>query len=384
MIGYLVCLQLAVVLVQTSPLPQENIETLLEHAIEEQQQDLSQPIFEQAPRNGRARNFGNVANILAVAGAEPQKVDPSGGYSGRKRRQTFEDYDYEQTETANQEVQFEQAQAPRGGRDFGDIGSILAIAGAKPVEVDPSGSYSGRKRRQSVDDYDEYVYEQTEIADQEVEQAQASRGGRDFGDIGSILAIAGAKPQAVDLSGSYSGRKRRQTFEDYDYEQTESDNAEVIDQVVEQAARGGRDFGDIGSILAIAGAKPQVVDPSGGYSGRKRRQSIDDYDYEQTETVESDVATGAEAAELPRSGRNFGDIAHILAVAGAEPVEVDFSGSYTGRRKRSDTLPVDSLVKEVKLKAVKVNTHGKYGSLIHEAVDGATPSRTIFDEAIYG
>ena len=31
------------------------------------------------------------------------------------------------------------------------------------------------------------------------------------------------------------------------------DNAEVIDQVVEQAARGGRDFGDIGSILAIAG-----------------------------------------------------------------------------------------------------------------------------------
>ncbi len=74
----------------------------------------------------------------------------------------------------------------------------------------------------------------------------------------------------------------------------------------------------------------------------------------------------------------------INSDSGAEPVEVDFSGSYTGRRKRSDTLPVDSLVREVKLKAVKVNTHGKYGSLIHEAVDGATPSRTIFDEAIYG
>ena len=30
---------------------------------------------------------------------------------------------------ANEEEQFEEAQAPRGGRDFGDIGSILAIAG---------------------------------------------------------------------------------------------------------------------------------------------------------------------------------------------------------------------------------------------------------------
>jgi len=323
MIGYLLCVQLAVVLVQTGPLPQEDIEVLLEHAIEEQQQDLSQPIWEQAPRNGRARNFGNFANILAVAGAEPQEADSSvGSDSGRTRRQTFEEYDYEQTETANPEEQFEEAQAPRGGRDFGDIGSILAIAGAKPQEVDPSGGYSGRKRRQSLDDYD--------------------------------------------------------------YEQTESDNAEEVDQVVDQAPRGGRDFGDIGSILAIAGAKPQEVDPSGGYSGRKRRQSLDDYDYEQTEIVDSDEATGEEAAELPRSGRDFGNIAHILAVAGAEPVAVDLSVSYSGRRKRSDSLPVDSLVKEVKLKAVKVNTHGKYGSLIHETVDGATSSRTIFDEAIYG
>ena len=31
------------------------------------------------------------------------------------------------------------------------------------------------------------------------------------------------------------------------------DNAEEVDQVVDQAPRGGRDFGDIGSILAIAG-----------------------------------------------------------------------------------------------------------------------------------
>ena len=38
----------------------------------------------------------------------------------------------------------------------------IFVEGAKPVEVDPSGSYSGRKRRQSADDYDEYVYEQTE------------------------------------------------------------------------------------------------------------------------------------------------------------------------------------------------------------------------------
>ena len=32
-------------------------------------------------------------------GAVPQEVDPSGSYSGRKRRQTFDDYDYRQTES---------------------------------------------------------------------------------------------------------------------------------------------------------------------------------------------------------------------------------------------------------------------------------------------
>ncbi len=36
------------------------------------------------------------------------------------------------------------------------------------------------------------------------------------------------------------------------------------------------------------GASPQEVDPSGSYSGRKRRQSIDDYDYEQTEIGKDD------------------------------------------------------------------------------------------------
>ncbi len=39
------------------------------------------------------------AIFFVSLGAEPQKVDPSGSYSGRKRRQTFDEYDYEQTET---------------------------------------------------------------------------------------------------------------------------------------------------------------------------------------------------------------------------------------------------------------------------------------------
>ncbi len=34
----------------------------------------------------------------------------------------------------------------------------------------------------------------------------------------------------------------------------------------------------------FVGAVPQEVDPSGSYSGRKRRQAIDDYDYRQTES----------------------------------------------------------------------------------------------------
>lgn len=104
------------------------------------------------PKLSAARNFGDVAKILAIAGTKPVAVDPSGSYSGRRRRQTgsFRPQP-NQASRAEENAAIEQAgpadQSPRGARNFGDISKILAIAGTGPVAVDPSGSYSGRRRR---------------------------------------------------------------------------------------------------------------------------------------------------------------------------------------------------------------------------------------------
>ena len=58
----------------------------------------------------------------------------------------------------------------------------------------------------------------------------------------------------------------------------------------------------------------QVVDPSGGYSGRRRRSSVDDLEEEVVEVVDP---AAEDQAEPPR--RDFGDLARLLNIAGAKP-----------------------------------------------------------------
>ena len=58
----------------------------------------------------------------------------------------------------------------------------------------------------------------------------------------------------------------------------------------------------------------QIVDPSGGYSGRRRRSSIDDHEEEVVEVVDP---AAEDQAEPPR--RDFGDLARLLNIAGAKP-----------------------------------------------------------------
>ena len=57
----------------------------------------------------------------------------------------------------------------------------------------------------------------------------------------------------------------------------------------------------------------QVVDPSGGYSGRRRRSSVNDLEEEEVEVVDP----AADQAEPPR--RDFGDLTRLLNIAGAKP-----------------------------------------------------------------
>jgi len=283
-------------------------------------------------------------------------------------------------------------QQTRSGRDFGNIASILAIAGAKPQEVEFSGSY--RKKRQVTEEMFEqevensFLHQAEDLSNDPVVADQLSRSGRDFGDIASILAIAGAKPQEVDFSGSYSGRKKRQVTEEMFEQEVENSflhQAEDLSNdpvVADQLSRSGRDFGDIASILAIAGATPQEVDFSGSYSGRKKRQVTGNVFGNSQEAFDQDSRTDTTAQQETRSGRDFGNIASILAIAGAEPVEVDLNGSYTGRKKRqTGEEDSDSFLADVNLKSVKVKPHGKYGNLAQESIKGVMTSRAVFDQA---
>ena len=80
----------------------------------------------------------------------------------------------------------------------------------------------------------------------------------------STISYSGAKPQEVDFSGSYSGRKKRQVTEEMFEQEVENSflhQAEDLSNdpvVADQLSRSGRDFGDIASILAIAG---EVLEP---------------------------------------------------------------------------------------------------------------------------
>jgi len=234
-----------------------------------------------------------------------------------------------------------------------------------------------------------FVQQAEDLSNDPVEvQDQKPRSGRDFGNIASILAIAGATPKEVDLSGSYSGRKKRQVTEEMFEQEVENSflhQAEDLSNdpvVADQLSRSGRDFGDIASILAIAGASPQEVDFSGSYSGRKRRQVTGSVFDDSEEAFDQDSRSDAAAQQETRSGRDFGNIASILAIAGAKPVEVDLSGSYTGRKRRQTTEEGNnSLLADVNLNSVKVKPHGKYGNLAQETIKGVMTSRAVFEQA---
>ena len=169
--------------------------------------------------------------------------------------------------------------------------------------VELSGGYSGRKKRSPQEqDLEDHIAEEA-VEVKPVVEAHT----RNFGDVSRILALAGAKPQVVELSGGYSGRKKRSPQNENLEDQIAEETVEVGPVVEVQA----RNFGDVSKILALAGAKPQVVELSGGYSGRKKRSTQD-------ENLEDQIAEENENVEpvVEIQIRNFGDVSKILAIAG--------------------------------------------------------------------
>merc|ERR1712203_595699 len=81
---------------------------------------------------------------------------------------------------------------------------VLEVANAKPTPVEHTGSYSGRKRRSAQ--------QSQNTEDAETFSTAPTTPGRNAAFSAAILRVlevANAKPTPVELSGSYSGKKKR-------------------------------------------------------------------------------------------------------------------------------------------------------------------------------
>merc|ERR1711971_1550943 len=140
-----------------------------------------------------------------------------------------------------------------------------------------------------------------------------------------VLKIAGAEPTPMDPTGSYSGRRRRSAQQQ---EQVNTNDAETLASAL-TPGRNAALSAAILNVLKVAGASPTPVDPTGSYSGRRRRSA-----QQQEQTVNSnDAETFATPASASTPGRNAAlsaAILNVLKVAGASPTPVDPTGSYSG------------------------------------------------------
>merc|ERR1711971_1417513 len=150
------------------------------------------------------------------------------------------------------------------------------------------------------------------------------------------------RPEGLQASNEelpYSSRVKRQESsfravnegearEEAEHQETEKD-AETFATASETPGRNAALSAAILRVLKIAGAEPTPVDPTGPYSGRRRRSA-----QQQEQTVNSnDAETFATPASAVTPGRNAAlsaAILNVLKVAGASPTPVDPTGSYSG------------------------------------------------------
>merc|ERR1711894_144326 len=172
-------------------------------------------------------------------------------------------------------------------------------------------------------------------------------------------------------SSSQAVNSQLEAREEAEQLETEEVDAETFATPVETPGRNAALSAAILRVLEAAGAKPTPVDPTGSYSGRRRRSAQTSEPAEQN----NDAETFATPAETPgRNAALSAAILRVLEVANAKPTAVDPSGSYSGRRRRSAQLePVHSNAHqygllEPKVELVKVKSHGNYGKVVQASV----------------
>merc|ERR1712055_616204 len=153
--------------------------------------------------------------------------------------------------------------------------------------------------------------------------------------------------------------------------ETEEADAETFSSASATSGRNAALSAAILRVLEVANAKPTPVDPTGSYSGRRRRNA----QQQEQAVNSNDAETFPTASATPgRNAALSAAVLRVLEVAGAKPTPVDPSGSYSGRRRRSAQLePVHSNAHqygllEPKVELVKVKSHGNYGKLVQASV----------------
>merc|ERR1712001_12136 len=142
---------------------------------------------------------------------------------------------------------------------------VLEVANAKPTPVEHTGSYSGRKRRSA---------QQSQNTDAETFSTAPTTPGRNAAlseAILRVLEVANAKPTPVELSGSYSGRKKRSAQQSE--QPNTSEDVETFSTAPTTPGRNAALSAAILRVLEVANAKPTPVELSGSYSGKKRRSA---------------------------------------------------------------------------------------------------------------
>merc|ERR1711863_172026 len=130
------------------------------------------------------------------------------------------------------------------------IPRVLEVANAKPTPVEHTGSYSGRKRRSAQQS------QQLNTENAETFSTAPTTPGRNAAlsaAILRVLEVANAKPTPVELSGSYSGRKKRNA------QQSEPNTAEDVETFSTAPTTPGRNAAlsaAILRVLEVANAKP--------------------------------------------------------------------------------------------------------------------------------
>merc|ERR1712223_1326250 len=143
----------------------------------------------------------------------------------------------------------------------------------RPEELQASNEelpHSSRVKRQSSP---LAVNNQQVEAGEERTSAPAGRSAALSASILSVLEVANAKPTPVEHTGSYSGRRKRSAQQGQTASSDASEDVETFETASTTPGRNAALSAAILRVLEVAGAKPTPVELSGSYSGKKKRSA---------------------------------------------------------------------------------------------------------------